>query len=62
MVVPFCGSCLGSYKVTPTRNYFGAYGYIGFSVRGMGSYWPGFEKVQGLGFRVWGMGSYWAGF
>ena len=26
-VVPFCGLYLGSYKVTPKRNYFGAYGY-----------------------------------
>ena len=27
-VVPFCGSYLGSYKVIPKRNYFGAYGYL----------------------------------
>ena len=27
MVVPFCGSYLGSYKVIPKRNYNGAYGY-----------------------------------
>ena len=26
MVVPFCGSYLGSYKVVPKRNYYGAYG------------------------------------
>ena len=26
-VVPVCGLNLGSYKVTPKRNYFGAYGY-----------------------------------
>ena len=27
MVVPFLGSYLGSCKVTPKRNYYGAYGY-----------------------------------
>ena len=26
-VVPSCGFYLGSYKVIPKRNYFGAYGY-----------------------------------
>ena len=26
MVVPFCGSYLGSYQVIPKRNYLGAYG------------------------------------
>ena len=26
-VVLFCGSYLGSYKVIPKRNYYGAYGY-----------------------------------
>ena len=26
-VVPFCGLYLGSYKVIPKRNYYGAYGY-----------------------------------
>ena len=25
MIVPFCGSYVGSYKVTPKRNYNGAY-------------------------------------
>ena len=25
-VVPFCGSYLGSHKVIPKRNYYGAYG------------------------------------
>ena len=24
--VPFCGLCLGSYKVIPKRNYYGGYG------------------------------------
>ena len=27
MVVPFCALYLGSYKVIPKRNYYGAYGY-----------------------------------
>ena len=26
MVVPFCGWYLGSYRVIPKRNYYGAYG------------------------------------
>ena len=26
IVVPFCDAYLGSYKVAPNRNYFGAYG------------------------------------
>ena len=28
IVAPFWGSDLESYKVTPKRNYYGAYGYI----------------------------------
>ena len=39
--VPFWGSCIGSYKGIPKRNYYGAYGYIEFMV----------EWSQG--FRVW---------
>ena len=27
IVVPFCGSYLGSYKAIPKRNYYGACGY-----------------------------------
>ena len=27
MVVPFCGLYVGSYKVLPSRNYYGAHGY-----------------------------------
>ena len=28
IVVPFGGSYLDSYKVTPKGNYYGAYGYV----------------------------------
>ena len=28
IIVPFCGSYLGSYKALPKRNYFGAYGLL----------------------------------
>ena len=35
-VVPFCGLYFGSYKATPKRNYFGAYGIV-YRIRDWGS-------------------------
>ena len=37
IVVPFCGSSLGSYKVIPKSNYYGAYGQgLGQTKGGLG--------------------------
>ena len=47
MVVPFCGSCLGSYKVIPKRNHKGANGQCLLGV---------YLLFVGLGFRVQGLG------
>ena len=36
IVVPFCGSYLGSYKVIPKRNYYGACGQLLTGFRALG--------------------------
>ena len=42
IVVPFCGSYWGSFKVIPKRNYYGAYGYT-------------LAPVSGLFWENWGL-------